>query len=153
MISRGSSSELECLNTGGEEPWHSEECAESLISDPVDEFSPFIGRDIDESVEPLLNLRKTLVTELPFDPAREEGVMGLVCKNSDDFHRSKAEICFEACLISLRGVIDPTERDREGLLVKALPTTLLQGTKASSSCCSNSTKAKLTPYAVGSERK
>jgi hypothetical protein len=108
---------------------------------------------VDESVELLLNLRKALVTELPFDPAREEGMIELVCKSSDDLHLSKAEICFEACLISLRGVIDPVERDREGLLVNALPTTLHQGTKASSSCRSSSTKAKLTPYAVGSERK
>lgn len=77
----------------------------------------------------------------------------LVFKMSDDLHLSKAEICLVACLSSLRGAIDPVERDREGLLVKALPTTLHQGTKASSSCCSDSTKTKLIPYAVGSERK
>lgn len=106
-----------------------------------------------EAVEALLNLRKTLVTVLPLDPVRGEGMTESVCKSSDDFHLSKADICLVACLINLRGAIDPVERDREGLLVKALPTTLHQGTKASSSCCSDSTKAKLTPYAVGSERK
>lgn len=134
--------------------WHSEDCAESLARDPVDEFSPLIGRDEVELVEPQLNLRKTFVTELLLNPARGEEMIEFVFKNSDDLHLSKADICFEACLISFRaGAIDPVERDREGLLVKALPTTLHQGTKASSSCCSDSTKAKLTPYAVGSERK
>jgi len=48
--------------------------------------------------------------------------------------------------------MDPVERDREGL-TNALPITLHQGKKASSSCCSDSAKAKLTPCAVGSERK
>ena len=85
-------------------------------------------------------------------PRVGEGLIESVSKISRDFHLSKAEICFGACLMSLRGPIDPVERDREGL-AKALPITLHQGRKASSSCCSDSTKAKLTPYAVGSERK
>jgi len=130
--------------------WHSEECAESVMRDPVDELSPFIGRD---GVEPLLNLRNTLVTALPLDhPQVGEGLMESVSKISGDFHLSKAEIRFEARLMSLRGAIDPVERDRGGF-VKALPITPHQGRKASSSCCSDSAKAKLTPYAVGSERK
>ena len=61
---------MEYRNTGGEEVWHSEECAESLIRDPVDEFSPLIGRDEVEFVELLLNLRKTFVTELLPNPPR-----------------------------------------------------------------------------------
>jgi hypothetical protein len=134
--------------------WHSEECAESLTKDTVDEFSPLIGRDGAELVDPLLNLRKTFVTELPpLDVARGEGMIESVCETSGDLHLSKAESCFEACLISLRGAIDPVDRDREWLFAKALPITLHQGRKASSSCCSDSTKARLTPYAVGSERK
>ena len=132
---------------------HSEECAESLAREPVDEFSLLIGRDGLEPVELPLNLRKTLVNVLLLDPGRREGGTELMCNRSDDFHLSKAEICLVACLISLRGAIDPVERDREGLLVKALPITLHQGTKASSSCCSDSMKAKPTPSDVGSERK
>ena len=111
----------------------------------VDELSPLIDRD---EVEPLLNLRKTLVMVLPLDPPRVESASRI----SGDFHLSKAEVCLGHCLISLRGPIDPVERDREGL-VKALPITLHQGRRASSSCCSHSTKARLTPCAVGSERK
>jgi len=120
------------------------------MRDTVDELSPLVGRD---GVEPLLNLRKTLVTALPLGlPQVVEGLMESASRISDDFHLSKAEIRFGACLMSLRGAIDPVERDREGL-VKTLPITLHQGRKASSSRCSDSTKAKLTPYAVGSERK
>lgn len=147
---------MEFLNTGGGGPtifdlggggeaWQSE-CAESLIRDPVDELSPLISRG---EAEPLLKLRKTLVMALPLDPPRVEEE---VSKISGNFHLSKAEICFEACLMNLRAAIDPVERDREWL-VKALPTTLHQGRKASSSCCSDSANDKLTPYAVGSERK
>ena len=74
-------------------------------------------------------------------------------KISGDFHLSKADVHFGACLTSFRGAMDPVEREREGLPVKAFPTTLHQGTRASSSCCSDLAKAKLTPYGVGSERK
>ena len=81
-----------------------------------------------------------------------EGLVELTSKISSDLRFSKVKICFEACLMKLLGAIDPVECDREGP-VKALPTTLHQGRKAASSCCSDSAKAKLTPYAVGSERK
>jgi len=118
--------------------------AESLVRDQVDELSPLIDRD---EAEPLLNLRKTLVTVLPWEPRVEPD-----SRISGGFRLSKAEICLGTGLVSLRGEIDPVEREREGL-AKALPITLHQGTKASSSCCSDSTKAKLTPYAVGLERK
>jgi len=153
VVSQGSSSDLECRNAGesdpaafdlggGEVARHPEECEESLIRDPVDELIPLICRD---GVELLLNLRKTLVTALPLEPPQFESAS----KMSSDFHLSKAEICLEACLMNLLGAIDPVERDREGP-VKALPITLHQGRKASSSCCSDSAKARLTPYAVGS---
>lgn len=132
--------------------WSSDECVAVLIRDPVDELSPVIGRGgID--IEPLPNLLKTLATALPLDPPREEGeLVGSGPNASGDFRLSGGETCFGDCLTSLRVEIDPVERDLEGL-VKALPITLHQGRKASSSRCSDSVKARPTPDAVGSARK